>query len=516
MLNAVIYARYSSDNQREESIEAQIRAIKEYASKNDYQIIKIYTDEARTATTDDRPQFLQMIKDSVLGLFNTVIVHKLDRFARNRYDSAIYRKKLKDNGVRLISVLEPLDDSPESVILESVLEGMSEYYSKNLSREVMKGMKETALECKHNGGIAPLGYDVAPDRTYVINENEAKIVKMVFEMYADGYSFNNIIDELNSKGYKTKAGREFGKNSINNILKNEKYRGVYIFNRTISKIGGKRNNLKSKSSDKIIRIEGGMPRIISDELWNRIRVKMDKNKQARAANSAKETYLLSGLIFCGKCDGAMTGNRKYAGRNKTPYFSYECSNRKRKRSCDAKAINKDYVENLVMDELEEELFTSDAIEKMVKSIIDHSKKQSKEIDKDIKSYENELAGIQTKLNNIVNAIADGLYQPSMKEKLDELEQRKSNIIITLSEAKRQKEVNSPSEKTIRTYLSKGQNIKSKSPEIQKQIIQTFVKKVTVYENTIDVDTIVSFNGGGEGSRTPVRKLQYLSISECSP
>src|SRR5690554_3465860 len=164
MLKAAAYARYSSDNQREESIEAQLRAIREYCERNGIQLIKIYTDEARSATTDDRPDFLQMIQDSSMGLFSAVIVHKLDRFSRDRYDSAFYKRKLKKNGVRLISMLEPLDGSPESIILESVLEGMNEYYSKNLARETMKGMKEKALKCRHLGGKAPLGYDVVEDK----------------------------------------------------------------------------------------------------------------------------------------------------------------------------------------------------------------------------------------------------------------------------------------------------------------------------------------------------------------
>ena len=135
----VAYARFSSDNQREESIDAQLRAIRQYCQQHDYILLDTYVDEARSATTDDRPAFQQMVKDSASGDWSAVIVHKLDRFSRNRYDSAIYKKQLKDNGVHVESVLERLDDSPESVILESLLEGMSEYYSKNLAREVLKG-----------------------------------------------------------------------------------------------------------------------------------------------------------------------------------------------------------------------------------------------------------------------------------------------------------------------------------------------------------------------------------------
>ena len=166
----VAYARFSSDNQREESIDAQLRAIRQYCQQHDYILLDTYVDEARSATTDDRPAFQQMVKDSASGDWSAVIVHKLDRFSRNRYDSAIYKKQLKDNGVHVESVLERLDDSPESVILESLLEGMSEYYSKNLAREVMKGKHETALQCKHNGGQPPYGLMGKKDGTYASNE----------------------------------------------------------------------------------------------------------------------------------------------------------------------------------------------------------------------------------------------------------------------------------------------------------------------------------------------------------
>ena len=152
-----LYARFSSDNQRAESIDAQIRAMKKYCQENHYLIVETYVDEAKSATSDKRPAFQQMIKDSDKKLFDVLLVHKQDRFSRNRYDSAMYKNRLKRNGVTVFSVLEKLNDSPESVIMESLLEGMSEYYSKNLSREVMKGLNEKAQKCKHTGGKPPQG-----------------------------------------------------------------------------------------------------------------------------------------------------------------------------------------------------------------------------------------------------------------------------------------------------------------------------------------------------------------------
>ena len=514
-MKVAIYARYSSDNQREESIDAQIRAINDYAQKNGHTIVRIYTDEAKSATTDNRPKFLQMTKDSATGLFNAVIVHKLDRFSRDRYDSAFYKRQLKKNGVKLISVLENLDDSPESIILESVLEGMAEYYSANLSREVMKGMKETALQCKHNGGIPPLGYDVLPDKTYCINEAEARIVRMIFEMYAAGKGYNEIIDTLSSEGFKSKSGRSFGKNSLHDILRNEKYTGTYIFNRTIKKTGGKRNNHQSKSDEDIIRVENGLPSLISKDLWDEVNKKMNGNKHARAANSAKENYLLSGLILCGECGGSFAGNRKFAGRNKSLYVTYECTTRKRQRTCNMKSIEKNIVENLVINQLLNDLFAPEAMDRIADRLAEHALKRAGEISKNIKEFENELSGVQTQINNTVNAISNGMFHPSMKQKMDDLEARKTTLIIRIEEAKRQAEINSPSREFIRSYLEQDSDIKNKSPEDQKRIIQTYVVKVVVYKDRIDTYTIVDFDGGGEGSRTPVRNHILKNFYGCS-
>ena len=188
-----LYARFSSDNQRSESIDAQIRAMKAYCKQHNFVIINTYIDEAKSATTDRRPAFQQMIADSSNHTFDILLVHKLDRFARNRYDSAVYKRELKKNGVLVYSVLENLDNSPESIMMEAVLEGMSEYYSQNLSREVMKGMRENALQCKHTGGIPPLGYDLDEEKRLIINPHEAEAVKLIFDLYYQGYGYSYIL-----------------------------------------------------------------------------------------------------------------------------------------------------------------------------------------------------------------------------------------------------------------------------------------------------------------------------------
>lgn len=249
-----------------------------------------------------------------------------------------------------------------------------------------------------------------------------------------------------------------------------------------------------------------MPRIVDDITWKRVQDRMTNNK--KGANSAKENYLLAGLIYCGKCNGAMTGTRKTAGRNKDLYVSYECSTRKRTKACDMKAINKDYVESAVIDHLEKNMFSPEAIDKLVTKILDYTASQSKEINRDIKLFTDQLAGIQTEINNIVNAIAAGMFHPSMKDKMDALEAKKADLVRRLEEAKLQAQTHAPTEEMIRKYLQKDADIKNKSPEEQKRIIQAYVKKVIVYENTIDIDTIVTFAGGGGPYREKITIVIY--------
>ncbi|MGE5586266.1 MAG: recombinase family protein [Bacillota bacterium] len=258
MKYAVAYARFSSDNQREESITAQLRAIREYAAREGITIVREYTDEARSATTDDRPGFLRMMADLKDGVkVDLVLVHKLDRFARNRYDAAVYPGEIQRAGARLVAVAQPLDDSPESVILEAMLEAMAEYYSKNLARETMKGMRETTYQGKHAGGRSPLGYDVDPAaKKYIINEREAQAIRLIYSMTLGRQGYSEIIDTLNGRGYRTRADQPFGKNSVHDILRNEKCSGIYTFNRAGSAHFGRRNNHASKPGDEIFRFPG--------------------------------------------------------------------------------------------------------------------------------------------------------------------------------------------------------------------------------------------------------------------
>lgn len=496
MARAAFYGRFSSNNQREESIDAQYRAAKQFVEARGDEIVAEYADKAKSGTTAKRPEFLRMIKDAESEKFDYVVVHKLDRFSRDKYDSAIFKRKLKQCGVRLISVTEQLDDSPESLILESVIEGMAEYYSKNLARETMKGLKENAYKAEHTGGKPPLGYDVNSEKKYIINEKEAECVKLIYQMTIDGYSRSAIINELNERGYKTKINTMFKVNSIHSILINEKYTGVYIYNRTAKKDAfGRRNGHAYKDASEVIRIEGGMPAIISKEDFQKVQEMLKMRRAKPGSNKAKENYLLTGLIKCGCCGKSYQGNRRTA-KGKPLYVSYRCSHRQKTSSkvCDNKEIRKEYVEEYVLSELERKIFNDKAVRHLTQGINKNLRNQEKADDTKKITLLKEKNEAESQITNIINAISQGFVQEEFKEKLEELKKRKSDIEIKLSEIE-SREVNKViTEADVRILLSdfSGYVISRNIPEC-KNFIRDFVKEVVVYRDHIEVTFNVAFS-----------------------
>lgn len=228
-MKAVIYARYSSDNQREESIEGQIRECTAFAEKNGITILRHYIDRAFSAKTDNRPEFQNMIKDSGKRLFDMVIVWKLDRFSWNRYDSARYKTTLKKNGVKVVSATEVISEGAEGIILESVLEGYAEYYSADLSEKVIRGMADNALRCKYNGGTLPIGYTIDSEQHFQIDPLTAPFVLETFKRYDKGWTIHSIREWLNEQGLRNTCGQKMSYNSVGHLLHNRRYIGEYSY-----------------------------------------------------------------------------------------------------------------------------------------------------------------------------------------------------------------------------------------------------------------------------------------------
>jgi site-specific DNA recombinase len=515
-----IYARFSSSNQRDESIDAQVRAMEKYAKDRGYTIIKKYIDRAESGTSDKRENFQQMIVDSKLELFNRVLVHKLDRFARNKYDSVTYKRQLKMNGVTVESVTENLDGSPESVILESMLEGMAEYYSANLAREVMKGMTETAHKAQHTGGIPPLGYDVDKEtKQYMINETEAEAVRLIFQRYTEGYGYKTIIKELNQLGYKTKKGNEFGSNSLYDIVGNEKYTGTYIFNRTLGKqANGKRNSRKTKNEEEIIKIPGGMPQIISQEIYNKAMMIRKDNKRSRGKFKAKRVYMLTGLIYCGECGKRFVGTSRNSGRSKKLYVTYKCGQKASKKSCIVKEFNRDYLELAVLDSMEKRFFTEKGMALLIDKLTQI--KQSDENKSEVKTEEldEKIAAIDVKLEKLVEVLLDGSSLETVKEKIKKLEQEKAELEAEKQYAKHKEDTFKTMDVVkIRQKLEQhGKTVRDRDRKECKKFMKDYIKEIHVSnENVVikyklDIAGIDEVIGTHELSKSEIYK-NYRSM-----
>lgn len=489
MKRAVAYARFSSDLQREESIEAQTRAIQQYCDANGFVLLTVFADRGISGTSDKRPEFQKMISTATQGGVDAVIVHKLDRFARNRYDSAFYKNILKKNNVKLISVLENLQDSPESVILESVIEGMNEYYSLNLSREVRKGLQENALECKVTGGPPALGYSVDRNtQKYIINEYEAEAVRLIFRMYLEGYSYTEIIDTLNTKGYRTRRGIPFAKNSLYAILRNERYTGVYIYVKDSTKNPkGKYVRHGEYDPDAVIRIPGGIPAIISEEEFNLVQAKMKERQHKAAKFSAKQEYLLSGKIYCGECGSPYAGNSRKPRPDHPLYISYKCTRRnQRDTKCNNPEINRDKLERLVLERLSEVLFNPAVIPRLVEQYNEYIAEKTGSAKERTLALQTELRDVERKIANTVNLMIE-TGSAAFKDKLNELERSKEKLLFELTEAEEAlKQENFSEEQISKLFHIAEQQLKNGTLVNRRLVIDQYINKIIIYPDKIEV------------------------------
>ncbi len=410
-----------------------------------------------------------MIKDSAKGLFDVVLVWKLDRFARNRYDSAHYKSILRKNGVKVISAKESISEGPDGIILESMLEGMAEYYSAELAQKVTRGMTENALKARYNGGIMPLGYMVDKDKHYVINPNTAPIVEEIFTRYADGEVIKDIINSLNSRGFTTTTGAKFNKSSLHTLLKNRKYIGEYKY--------------------KDIIIPNAITAIVSEELFGKVQKRMESNKHAPAKEKAKISYLLSTKLFCGKCGAPMVGESGYGHKNQM-YHYYKCANAKKYKICDKKTVKKDYIENLVVRLTKQTVLKDDVIEQIADTVYNLQSKENMII----KALKENLRGVEKGINNMLNAIQQGIVTSSTKKRLEDLEQRKSEIEIAILN----EEIEHPvlTKEQIIFWISRFKDMDMGNENNRQCLIDTFVNSVYLYDDKI----VITYNFK-DGTRT---------------
>ena len=455
-MKGVIYARYSSDSQREESIEGQLRECTEYAAKNNITLLGTYVDRALSARTADRPEFQRMIADSEKELFDVVLVWKLDRFSRDRYDSAHYKRILKKHGVKVLSVKENISDGPEGIILESMLEGYAEYYSAELSQKIQRGQHENALKCKSNGGNTPLGYYVDPQkRTLEIDPFTAPLVKEIFEKYAGGVRTVDICKSLQDRGIKTKKGKDFTACTIGQILKNRTYIGEYRY--------------------KDVVVPHGVPAIIENELFERVQNKMNANKRAPARGKAIEEYLLTTKLFCGDCGRMMVGESG-KGCSGTVYHYYKCSGVKRRLGCKRKALKKEWIEEAVVRITVSKVLTDRTIDRIADAILSLQEKE----DTSVRTLQHQLRECEKGIENLLNAIQLGILTASTKDRLDTLEQQREALKQSIFRA--QMEHPKYNKDQIVDWIGRFKSGNIHDEAYRKQIIDIFVNSVYVYDD----------------------------------
>ena len=465
-MTAVIYARYSSDSQREASIEGQLRDCKAYAEKNGITVVGTYIDRAYSAKTDDRPDFQRMIKDSGKKIFDVVLVWKLDRFARNRFDAVNYKYQLEKNGVHLVSAMEPISQGPEGIMVESMLIGMAEYYSAELALKVARGERENALQCKYNGGVVPLGFTIGKeDRLYHIDPETAPIVQEIFTRYADGEPAEKIAASLNERGLRTRTGKPFVKNSFFQIFRNRRYIGEYRY--------------------KDIVTPGGIPAIVDQDLFDRVQQRFEQNRIAHGRPAKEDvSYLLTTKLFCGKC-GTLMGGESGTSHMGNTYYYYKCGNAKRhgKAHCDLKAIRKEPLERFVVDTAIKVIFSDEIIERLIDLVMEAQQKENTRLP----VLKDQLRDTEKRLANLLEAIEQGILTPTTKQRLDELEARKEALNTSILEEELKKPV--LTREWIRFWLEKFRKGDVGSTEHQRQIIDTFVNSVYVFDDRV----VLNFN-----------------------
>ena len=454
-MNVVFYGRYSDSGQSEQSIEGQRKVCYEYAERNGYKIIGEYIDRALTGTSDNRPEFLRMIADSAKRQFQGVLVYQLDRFARNRYDSATYKAKLKKNGVKVLSARENISDDASGVLMEAVLEGMAEYFSAELSQKVKRGMTLTAEKCEFTGSGVPLGYRIV-DKKFAVNEEEAPIVKRIFEMYLAGNTMAEIIRYLNENGVKTSKGNPYNKSSIKRIITNRKYLGIYIYNE--------------------MEILGGIPRIIDDVTFEEAQRIMDKNRKAPArAKAIEENYLLSTKLFCGHCDCAMTGVCGTSSTGKIHQY-YACVTQRRHGGCKKKPVQKTLVEDLVVNEILA-ILTDDFIDTMARRISDLSATDGNT--DTVVRLKRLLKENEDATENLIKAIETGKVVDVLTAQIEKRQSERLDLEAQLAQEKMIKPILTYEE--VKFFFEKFKGGDTNDITYRMALIDTFINKIYVFD-----------------------------------
>ena len=486
-MNAVIYARYSSHSQTEQSIEGQLRDCYEYARRYDINVVGEYIDRATSGMTDERPDFQRMIADAAKKQFERVIVWKLDRFARNRYDSALYKHRLKQYGIRVISAMENVGEGDESILLEALLEASAEYYSLDLKKKIKRGQRENIAKGKYCGGPIPYGYKLI-DGKLRVDDKTAPTVRFLFEQYASGVPMKEIIDELTRRGVRGSRGGALTYNTFSRVLTNTTYIGQYKY-----------------KGDVVPDLAEPM---IDADLFERTQAVVKANAHAPAANKAEVDYLLQGKAFCGKCGSHMVVESG-RGKNGDTYYYYACANRKKRHTCKKKNEKTDFIEWYVVEQTVQYVLTPQHIENVAKAIVaqyDNEFSGSK-----IDECEKQIRQLDRELNKLVDALIDApkAAHKRIYEKMESLEAQKAAAESDLIKLRIASDIRL-TESEVRAWLKKFCTGDLFDPEFRRNIIDAFINCIYLYDDRV----IIFYNIKG-GKQVSYIDLEN-TLNEDSP
>lgn len=473
--NAICYYRYSSDAQRDASIEQQQKAAHDYAKTHNMNIIKEYADHAMSGSRDDRPEFQLMLSEVKRLRPAYLILWKTDRLSRDKIDAVIAKKQLRDAGCDVVYVAEAMpEDEAERVLLESIQEGLAQHFLIQHTKNVTRGMKYNAENCLYNGHVM-LGYKGKPEQRYEIDEKTAPIVKMIYRKYADGVPMKQIVDELSAAGIKSVKGNDFTINSLRHILSNRAYVGEYHWGEYM--------------------IAGGMPQIIENELFDAVQKKKALNKHGgnrkvkekhpEQVKKQPEEYWLTDYIHCGICGGRMHGISGTSKQGRL-YYYYACGNH-RKHKCEMKNINKTKLENVVLYLLSELIRDSALRILIAERCYIYYLEQNSDGGAYLESIKVRIADVDKKLNNIMKAIEAGIFNDTTAQRMKELELEKQLLVDEKNVEECRQKYEIKLEDIVKYLDALIDNI---DETITKhKLLEILVKKIYLYKDKV----IVSFN-----------------------
>lgn len=453
----VLYGRYSSHNQKDISVEQQFEKGYELAAEYGIRIIDTYADRAVSGRTDKRRDFQRMMTDAAKGKFRYVIAWKSNRMGRNMLEALINEARLQDLGVRVLYVEEDFDDTAAGRFAARSMMNVNQFYSENMAEDIKRGLYDNAANCMVANGHLPYGYKADETLHYAIDEPKAAVIREIFTRVSCGEAFVDIMASLNARGIKTSYGRPWGRSSFQKILSNERYRGIYIYGD--------------------VRKEGGIPRIVSDELYFKVQEVITTKKNPQGRHRVNGDYLLTGKLFCGHCKSPMTGISG-TSRSGNLHYYYVCQKRRTEKTCEKKNLRRDDIELQVAKAIKRRTLDDDTINWIADSVVEYS--QHQESASGIGLLEDQLKDTQRSIKNLMAAIEQGIITPTTKARLMELEKEQSDIDRKITMAKA--DVIPVNRDQLVGWLKKLQAGDVHDKKYQAELFDTFLIAVYVYDN----------------------------------